>query len=280
MPDITKTLAPKGKELSSESKTSEGLLPTMANYIKHSEGQAAGLQEEATSSPQVVETLTDNQAAVAQLPTMAPQERSDLGAKNGGMAGAAALNGHPAGALIGATMGSMLYRAEGNIQSGQFQEQQDYQRYKDSFTNFGLAEKSGELYWADGAGFDLTGDHLRVFNSSNASGEFIAPDEFDTTHPLTERTKNQIASPLSSYMLASSLEAGQTTDKNLQKSEALLTNALKTGATSMEDVFRRGQEIVKKIGITKPQFEEYVKSLDIPSKKKAEMRRGLKRLYA
>lgn len=258
--------------------------PTLEEFLSRTIDESNGPVYSEDSPPDPFDNVNMIQPQMQSLYQDSPRTRAEKGAMLGGLTGMA-LNGIN-GVVIGSAVGAVAGRAAGTIQSGEHQLNKYRELLGQSLGYMGVIGESNKIAFEDGEVSIPLDPSFRLSNNSpyGVSEKDRSVYEVDPTHPLTNRTSS-IAKPLA-YFISSSL-INQTGPKNgvdakaFESTTGFLTNVLQSGASDMRTVYRRGSELVSKMGLDEDRLRSFFDTVKnkFSAEEALEIRDGLDKIF-
>lgn len=217
-----------------------------------------------------------------QLGQMSAEERAHTGAYYGGGIGQK-FGKH--GAIMGAAMGAVATRAAGMVQSGEHEDNQRKTKVNDTLRMMKIVNDYGDIDFEDGGVFQVNSAKPLANTSPMGGKPTRNMYEVDKTNPFTNRA-TAVAKPLAYHLTKGIL--GYKDPKNARDAKALanttamLVNAMQSGAEDISTIYRRGQQLAKKFGVTQKGMESFMSSIakEIPDEDANHLKQGIQILFA
>ena len=201
------------------------------------------------------------QSQLQQVGQMPPAGRAKVGSMVGAFLGNKVAGAH--GALLGAAIGSDATRGLGVAQSGEKDESDRQAEVLDALSKVHVINPDQGIKFKDGAVFSVQDPNTPTLN--NVSPGVKGADkrtiyDLDDTNPYTPNT-TLLAMPIAYYLVGGLLKhtdmQSPLTQKSVDSTATLLTNAFQAQANSLEEIQARSKETVKKIGVSKSQMQNF-----------------------
>lgn len=263
-------------------------LPTLANAEKKQKEtkQNSDNFSEHHNLDAAFKSASPVKAKLSKLKDQTPEKRAEIGAKFG--AGMGLATSGPHGAVLGAAIGAHAARSLGALQSGEHEINNRREKVLENFKTLGIVDKKGKINFEDGVSINLTNDpslKLKNVNPVALRGEKDRPlHKIDKSHPMANRTAT-VARPIARYIAGQSGFSNDENPKDMQtidQTTAIVMNILQEKVDSIDKVYGRARELVKKLKCNEVHMRSFFNALKskISEQEAGEIKKGLDILYA